>query len=952
MNTFAAFRRLMSLMLTAAIFLSLSLPAAGSEVLEETVAVTEPAETVLPETVPAETLPAETLPPETVPPEILPTETIPEETSSVEETFPTEVLPEETIPAETAPEEAIPDQTLPEGEPVQILTVAETLQQLPGTRGITLRGVVVYAEGWQAVMQDETGGIRLSFAADPALTVGEHIQVMGCRTEGLAVEDFMTLGMAGLPSVAATLEAAPENHRIRLTGAYLENGLLSQNGAVLPIIGKTDLTGWVNVTGVLLDGVLHADSITQGTQPEMQRFDPALEAPYAPYFGLLHSHSGLDGVVMEPKQAFAIAKGLGMDFFALTNASDHLDNKECGKLSVDGSFSQAWEAGKQAAKEASNSGFLALFGFEMAWPAYMFHIGHIVTLNTSGWQYWMQPGMNALENYLSTLETAPEGVSIFAHPSDEEGNFNRFSDYEPGHDKYMHLLELGTGEDPLEYYNMALRNGWHVAPAAPEQEWEALQSGSAFRTAVLSHSLTDTGIYDAIRSYRVYATQDGDLEICYTLNDAPMGSTIGVTKELTAQLWVKDPTDSGRIEIQVWTEARDPVGIHSLSDGEGYLSFRVADGHEYYYLVIAQEDGDIAVTAPVWMDNYENMGIRHFGTDTVDPVEGMEIGIDLEVYNDEPVDFFLETVEVYEKQEEGDLLHYSATDGDNVVYAGKAMPFHFFYSRPESGEVCLYAKITGYVNGKYREYREELPLLFLETEPEILPIEEVRRGVPGQVYRIEGYVTAGNDNPYNVFDPPMVYVQDASGGIAVNGSLPTIYYKQRAVIKGKLWEDNYGNRGLELLHGEFSGEHFYPYQPKAVDCKSASDYERNGGRLVKVRGEVLSTVPTFDKKGLTRINLRDGDGGQATVLIETSIHSAAYGTNTLAAKIKQGRTVEAIGIVHIDDHGKTVVRVRNADEVSYIAPVADPTNPNTGDVFHALLHWLERLWGWLLEMIS
>lgn len=916
-------------MLAAALFLSLSLPAAASEAAEETTAVTEPVETIPEETEPEGTA----APEETIPPEILPEEPAPQETSSPEEAFPDETVPEESVPEETA-------------APLQVMSVAEALEELPGTRGIILRGVVVYAEGWQAVLQDASGGIRLSFEEDPALTPGEYIQILGCRTEGLAVEDFVTLGTRAMPALETTLKDAPENHRISLTGVYLENNVLSRKGTELPLAGETGLTGWVNITGVLLDGVLHADSITPGEEPEDPSTVPTPDFPYSPRFGVIKGQCILDPAAENHVQAFSIASGLeDMDYFVLTEISDALDNRENGQIDRDGSFSPTWSEGKQAAKEASTGSFLAAYGFEMAWPAQAFRFGHIITLNTPGWQWWNQPGMEKLETYLDALQKVPDGVSMFCHPSDANGNFHRFSQYDPGHDKHLHLLELGRGRDALTYYNMALRNGWHVAPAAPQPSWEELQAGSVARTVVLSGDLTEDSLYAAIRQHRVYATEDSDLEIHYTLNDAPMGSTIEITENLTARLWVKDPTNRGRLRVEVYTEARDPVGIHSLSEDEGYLEFRVADGHNYYYLVIRRDGEAIAVTAPVWMDNYEAMGVAHFGADAADPVEGMEIGINLELYNDEPVDFFLDRVEIYEKQADGDLLVYSAAD-NGVVYADSKLSFSFPYRKEESCEVSLYARITGYVNKKYREYAVTLELEFLETEPEILPIAEVRRGAPGQVYRIEGYVTAGNDNPYNAFDPAMIYVQDHTGGIAVDGDLPELSSRQSVLIKGTLWEDAYGNRGVKLIDAEPSKEHFYSWQPESLTCAKASDYHEYGGKLVKIQGKVLTTSQTSDKKGLTRITLQDRSG-TATVSIETSIRSAAYGTNTLAAKIKKGRTVEAIGIVHIDDYGQTVLRVRNADEVSYIAPVSDPTNPNTGDWPSILGNWLEWLWGWI-----
>lgn len=959
MNTVGNFRRLMSLLLAAALFLSFPLPARATELTDPT-EQTFPEETAAAETIPVETEPAETAPVEPPPTEAVPKESLPTEETTVpteETTAPTE---ESTAPTEEATEPEItepteettvPEETLPDGKPVQILTVAQVLGMLPGTRGLTLRGVVVYADRWQAVVQDETGGIRLSFGEEPCLTVGEYIQVTGRRTEGMAAEDFLTLGFKELPVVACTMEEAPENHRVSITSAYLKEDLLSQNGSVLTLAGKNGPEGWVNVTGVLLDGVLHADSLTPGEAPKETPSKPEPHFSCLPRFGLLHGHSGPNGIQNPPEQVFSMAAGMAdMDFFALTDVSDTLDNRESGGIGEDGSISKNWAAGKLAAQNATNSGFLALFGFEMAWPANI-RVGHIVTLNTPGWEYFEKEnktGPESLAEYLENLSAAPEGVSMFCHPNPQTGEFYRFSNYDPGHDSHMHLLELGSGVNMRTYYNMALRKGWHVAPACPAPDWEELQSGSSPRTVVLTESLTEESLYQAISQYRVYATEDSDLEIYYALNGSLMGSTVGETRELWAEIWVKDPTDTGRVTIQVFTEATDPVGIHSLSAAEDYLKFRVADEHAYYYLVIEQEDGDIAVTAPVWVDDYEQMGVASFGTETRDPVEGMEIELKLALYNDEPVDYRLESVEFYRKVgekpevEEQDILLRTTADA-NVVYAGNTLQFTCPYRQEESGETVILAVIKGYVNGKYREYRQTLLLIYLETEPKLLPIDQVRRGVLNQAYRIEGYVTAGNQNIYNCFtEPDTIYVQDDTGGIAVTGKLPDLSTRQRVSLKGVLQEDQYGNRSLSLLSCE-PGEVYYPYEPEEMDCKQASDYDKNGGKLVKVTGTVISLDKTFDKKGISRLTLRDSKGNQVPVLIESSITSGAYGTNTLAGKIKKGRTVEAIGLVHIDTMGQTVVRVRNCDEVSYIAPIADPSNPKTGD---SLWHWLD----WLLKL--
>ena len=46
------------------------------------------------------------------------------------------------------------------------------------------------------------------------------------------------------------------------------------------------------------------------------------------------------------------------------------------------------------------------------------------------------------------------------------------------------------------------------------------------RSVVLADSLTQENIYDAMRNYRVYATEDNDLNIYYTLDGYEMGSIL------------------------------------------------------------------------------------------------------------------------------------------------------------------------------------------------------------------------------------------------------------------------------------------------------------------------------------------------------------------------------------------------------------------------------------------
>ena len=65
-----------------------------------------------------------------------------------------------------------------------------------------------------------------------------------------------------------------------------------------------------------------------------------------------------------------------------------------------------------------------------------------------------------------------------------------------------------------EYYDLALDEGWHVAPTNNQNNHNG-QWGDASdaRTVVLAKSLTEEALYAAMKDRRVYATQDSDLTI-------------------------------------------------------------------------------------------------------------------------------------------------------------------------------------------------------------------------------------------------------------------------------------------------------------------------------------------------------------------------------------------------------------------------------------------------------
>ena len=225
----------------------------------------------------------------------------------------------------------------------------------------------------------------------------------------------------------------------------------------------------------------------------------------------------------------------------------------------------------------------------------------------------------------------------------------------------------------------------------------------------------------------------------------------------------------------------------------------------------------------------------------------------------------------------------------------------------------------------------------LGIEP-LVTIDEMRSGGDGEVFRIRGWATSGTSHPGNIFSNT-IYLQDDTGGVALvpfTGGEVQVGTPIEAVGQKEIRD---GNVVLKIIEYEVLGKPLYNYTPETTPNKTAMDYEANGGRLMQVEGKVTKVTKvtyTDDRKVVSRITLKDGNGDLAEILIEDGIVSGADGENDLASQVKEGRTVRAIGILHLDGNGTPVLRVRNCDEVVYVPPVpvslGSRRNPRTGDL--------------------
>lgn len=459
------------------------------------------------------------------------------------------------------------------------------------------------------------------------------------------------------------------------------------------------------------------------------------------YFGQLHSHTNISDGTGSITEAYAHGKSIEtLDFLAVTDHSNSFDNTDNGDLNTDGTtVSSEWKEAKAAAKAISDNTFVGLYGYEMTWSN---GLGHINTFNTAGWQSRTQTDYKtyatALENYYNKLETAPDSISQFNHPGTTFGDFQDFAYYSEARDQLITLIEVGNGEGEVgssgyfpsyEYYTRALDKGWHVAPTNNQDNHKGRWGdANTARSVVLADNLTESAIYDAMRNYRVYATEDNDLNIYYTLDGNIMGSILSssdVGESVEVNVLLADETDKlagtkvqvivngGLVAASTTIEAKKSRTI----DWQEEVTLSVPSSYNYYYIKVVQPDGDIAVTAPVWVGDLESVGISAFTTDAALPVKDQEMNLTLDLFNNVKKTLEIQSV-VFQlgDGEDAQVIHTADLSKLGSVPAMGTASYTFSYTHNAVGKTQIYAVVTGTMNGQERIYKEKLELTFVPQE--------------------------------------------------------------------------------------------------------------------------------------------------------------------------------------------------------------------------------------------
>ena len=492
------------------------------------------------------------------------------------------------------------------------------------------------------------------------------------------------------PVISAELINAGENPTVEMTvnGEKVNAVCAGGKATYTPAADMTD--GRTNVT------VTRAD----GKSASFSWFFTVGESRYQLYFGQLHSHTQYSDGAGSLESALSYVKNLpdsaNVQFVAFTDHSNYFDKSGAANpegalydMSLATPYSQeTWNSYRSAVaafNEANAGSLVALAGFEMTWSG---GPGHINTFNTPGIVSRNNTTLNNKTDYagmrayyaLLSQQEGADSLSQFNHPGNTFGTFGDFAFWDPVIDSRMYMVEAGNGEGQIgaggyypsyEYYTMALDKGWHLAPTNNQDNHKG-RWGNAndARDVILTDDFSEEGIYDALRAMRMYATEDKNLEIGYTVNGMLLGSSLTeVPEKLDIHVTVNDPDASdsiSKVEVIVNSGKTAYTWDDPAVLATGDLSVTLDPDYSYYYIRVTQGDGDLAVTAPVWVGETLKLGISDVTCGTSTPVTGEKMTVTTTLFNSESTDAKIKSI----TYAVGSQVLTSATDAGTVPASG------------------------------------------------------------------------------------------------------------------------------------------------------------------------------------------------------------------------------------------------------------------------------------------
>jgi hypothetical protein len=467
---------------------------------------------------------------------------------------------------------------------------------------------------------------------------------------------------------------------------------------------------------------------------------------YRAYFGQLHAHTAQysdgSGTLADGLNYLKnISKSDNVDFVSFTDHSNYFDttaasnpaealNDKSKMTTASLSLWNTYVSDMEKFNDDNAGSLVALPGFEMTWSG---GPGHINTFNSDGLVSRNNTTLNnktgdsGLKAYYETLiaDTNPlANLSQFNHPGTTFGTFSDFAYWSPAYDRKMVAVEVGNGEGAIgsggyfpsyAEYTKALDKGWHVAPSNNQDNHKGRWgNANTARTVIITDDFSSEGLLTGLKNMSVYATEDKNLNIEYTVNDLMMGSVISEvpTEPLQFDIRINDPDQEDTIsKVEIVTNGGFVAASQNFSSNVVNWRFELTPTQGYYYVRVTQADKNIAVTAPIWVGSAPLVGISSFESNTKMPVTGESLTLTSTLFNNEADKVILKSIEYVQ----GNTILKTETLNTELASQG-TFKHTLSYTPISAGSVEITVKTIISINGEERIFTMDADLEVRDSE--------------------------------------------------------------------------------------------------------------------------------------------------------------------------------------------------------------------------------------------
>ncbi len=318
------------------------------------------------------------------------------------------------------------------------------------------------------------------------------------------------------------------------------------------------------------------------------------------YYGHLHNHTGFSDGKGTPDDAYSHARNVaGLDYFGISEHGILISPENWDKL-------------KDIANAHNDDGsFVTFWGFE--WSSSAIY-GHISIFNTDKLTNVLSDfSFDDLKSWLSRRE----GIAFFNHPGREDNGIE-FDHFESTPSDQFVGMELWNKTRGFErsyyndgyfkndgnkgYFQEALSRKWKIGAAGSHDHHSRNWGETDMATAILAKSLTRENLYEALKAKRFFSTEDRSIALSFQFNDQQMGATIPGNDLNTIKIKAFDTENEVFTKVELYKNGI--LFFHwdiNTTNVDLIYNLSTTDT-DYYYIKVTQEDGDEAISSPVFIE--------------------------------------------------------------------------------------------------------------------------------------------------------------------------------------------------------------------------------------------------------------------------------------------------------------------------------------------------------------